>query len=70
MEILVEFANKLGVMAPKIIDFFSSIIIIPEPFKSIIGNAVGSFLTVIAPIWNPLWSDLNEALELFFGFPV
>ena len=28
----------------------------------------GDFLTLIAPVWNPVWAAVNEILNLFFGF--
>jgi hypothetical protein len=28
----------------------------------------GDFLTLIAPIWNPVWESISEILNVLFGF--
>ncbi len=36
--------------------------------KELDFDYLGSLLTVIAPIWNPIWAAVNEFLEEWFGF--
>ena len=36
--------------------------------KEIDLDYLGTLLTVIAPIWNPIWAYVNQLLEEWFGF--
>ena len=56
---IVEHANTFAEMVASILSF-----IIPDFIKSDIGH----MFTVIAPVWNPIWAAINEALYMFFGF--
>ncbi len=37
-------------------------------FKEIDLDFLGTILTVIAPVWNPIWAYVNTLLEEWFGF--
>ena len=36
--------------------------------KTIDFDFLGTVLTTIAPIWNPIWAAVNEWLNATFGF--
>lgn len=36
--------------------------------KELDFDYLGSLLTVIAPVWNPIWAAVNEWLYETFGF--
>ena len=71
---LLEIANKLSVEMPELLEKTLGTIdtITPDPiadfFSEYVFSHFGNLLTVIAPIWNPVWAEFNELLDLMFGF--
>ena len=49
-----------------ILSFFKTL---PElDLKAIDLDFLPGLLTAIAPIWNPIWAEINELLNAWFGF--
>ena len=36
--------------------------------KTVDLDFLGALLTMIAPVWNPIWEAVNEFLYEYFGF--
>ncbi|MBR5561706.1 MAG: hypothetical protein IKW12_00995 [Clostridia bacterium] len=36
--------------------------------KEINFDYLGQLLTMVAPVWNPIWAAVNQWLENWFGF--
>lgn len=36
--------------------------------KTVDLDFLGELLTLVAPIWNPIWAAVNEFLAVYFGF--
>ena len=36
--------------------------------KTVDLDFLGEFLTLIAPVWNPIWEVISEFLSVYFGF--
>lgn len=36
--------------------------------KTLDLDFLGELLTLVAPIWNPIWAMVNEFLAVYFGF--
>lgn len=68
MDFLTDLAQKFGTEFLEFADKTGSTLdqIIPEPIADFAREIFGSFLTVISPVWNPLWSAFNELLEAMF----
>ena len=70
MEYMIEVIEKFSTELIQIAEKTGTVLgeIIPEPITDFTGDILGSFLTVIAPVWNPLWIAINELFDVLFAF--
>ena len=63
---LLELANNFSVEITNAMKEITPIMgdLVPDFASDIFGK----FLTLIAPVWNPLWIAFSEILEVLVGF--
>lgn len=61
-----EFANVFSVELTNVMKDITSTMeaIIPD----FAGDIFGNLLTLISPVWNPIWAVISDLLSTMFGF--